>query len=71
MFRTMSLPAPCSSEIESGSIDGNTITFMVVRGFGDRVFEMEYRGTVEGYSITGTLTTMRGETEFTMTRVAT
>ena len=60
--------------ISSGSVEGNVVTFSVVRGggnrgTGNRSMEMTYTGTVEGNSITGTMSTPRGEREFTMTRV--
>ena len=55
--------------ISSGSVEGNVITFTIVRGMGDRSMEMTYTGTLEGDTITGTMTTPRGEREFTMKRV--
>ena len=58
-------------EIQDGAVDGNTISFLVVRGRGDRSFEMEYSGTIDGDTITGVMSTMRGEMEFTMVRVET
>ncbi len=55
--------------INSGSVEGNTITFTIVRGRGDRSMELTYSGTLDGDTISGTMTTPRGEREFTMTRV--
>lgn len=55
--------------ISSGSVEGNVITFKVVRGMGNRNMETTYTGTLEGDTITGTMTTPRGEREFTMKRV--
>lgn len=45
---------------ENGSVEGNKITFTIVRGMGDRTFEMTYTGTVEGDTMTGTMTNPRG-----------
>jgi hypothetical protein len=55
--------------ISSGSVEGNVITFTVVRGMRNRSMEVTYTGTLEGDTITGTMTTPRGEREFTMKRV--
>ncbi len=60
--------------ISAGSVDGNVVTFTVVRGggnrgMGNRSMEMTYTGTVEGDTITGTMNTPRGEREFTMKRM--
>jgi hypothetical protein len=55
--------------ISSGSVDGNVITFKIVRGMGDRSMEMTYTGTLDGDTIIGSMSTPRGEREFTMKRV--
>jgi hypothetical protein len=55
--------------ISSGSVEGNVITFTVVRGTRNRSMEITYTGTLEGDTITGTMTTPRGDREFTMKRV--
>jgi len=55
--------------ISSGSVEGNEITFTVVRGMGDRSQEFTYKGTVDGDTISGSTSTPRGEREFTMRRV--
>ena len=60
-----------AAEIESGTVDGNSVSFVIVRSFVDRVFETQYDGTVDGDTITGTSTSRRGETPFTMTRITT
>jgi hypothetical protein len=52
-----------------GSVEGNTITFTIVRSMGERIMEMTYKGTVEGDTITGTMTTPRGEMPWTAKRV--
>lgn len=57
-----------STPISSGSVDGTVVTFTIMRGRGDRSFEMTYAGTVDGDTITGTMSTPMGEREFTMTR---
>lgn len=58
-----------SSPISSGSVEGNVVTFTSVRGMGNRRMEMTYTGTFEGDTITGSMSTPRGEREFTMKRV--
>lgn len=58
-----------SAPIHSGSVEGNEVTFKVVRGRGSRGFEMTYTGVVDGDTITGSMSTRRGEREFTMRRV--
>lgn len=58
-----------STPISSGSVEGNVITFKVVRGMGDRSMELTYTGTLDGDTITGSVSTPRGEREFTMRRV--
>jgi len=55
--------------INSGSVDGNVVTFTIVRGMGERSMEMTYTGTLDGDTITGSMSTPRGEREFTMKRV--
>ena len=62
---------PGAFDIEDGMIDGDTITFVIVRSFGDRSMTMEYVGTVDGDAITGTMSTPRGEMEFSAVRVET
>ena len=59
------------SPISSGSVEGNVVTITIVRGtgMGDRSMEMTYTGTLEGDTITGSMSTPRGEREFTMKRV--
>ena len=58
-----------SLPFEGGSVEDNTITFTIVRSMGERTMEMTYSGTVEGDTITGTMTTPRGETPWTAKRV--
>ena len=57
------------SPINSGSVEGNVVTFTIVRGMGDRSTEMTYTGTLDGDTITGSMSTPRGDREFTMKRV--
>jgi len=40
--------APAPAEISEGKIDGNTITFKVVREFNGNQFVTSYKGTVDG-----------------------
>jgi hypothetical protein len=56
-------------EIQSGSVEGNKITFTMVLTMGERTVEMTYSGTVEGDTITGTMQTPRGEVPWTAKRV--
>ena len=58
-----------STSISSGTVDGNVITFSVVRNMGNRTRELTYTGTVDGDTITGRMSTPRGEREFTLKRV--
>lgn len=62
---------PPSFDIEDGAIDGDTVTFSIVRSFGERSFTAEYTGTVDGDTITGTMKTMRGESPWSAVRVET
>ena len=49
-----------STPIASGSVEGNRITFTVVRSMGERSVETTYTGTVEGGTISGTMSNPRG-----------
>lgn len=56
-------------EIQEGKIEGNVLTFKLVLGMGDRSFEIAYTCTIEGDTMTGTSSGMRGgETPFTAKR---
>jgi len=52
-------------EITDGKIEGNQISFSIAMGMGERSFTFSYAGTVEGDTMEGTMTTMRGENPFT------
>lgn len=59
-----------STPISSGLVEGNVVTFSLVRSRGNsQTMEFKYTGTVDGDTITGSMTTPRGAREFTMTRV--
>jgi hypothetical protein len=58
-----------TSPINDGSVEGNVITFSVVRAMGNRTRELTYTGTVDGDTITGRMSTPRGDRDFTMRRV--
>ncbi len=58
-----------SMPFEGGSVEGNTITFEIVRSMGERTMEMALIVQVAGDTITGTMTTPRGETPWTAKRV--
>ena len=55
-------------EITDGKIDGNTITFSMAMGMGERSMSFAFTGTVTGDAMEGTMTTPRGETPFTGVR---
>ncbi len=63
---------PMRMDIESGSVDGNTITFRVVRQMRGRAMEMEFTGTLDGDTMSGTVRGMfgGGETEWTTVRAS-
>lgn len=44
------------SELDTFKIEENKITFKMTRSFGDRTFEMEFKGTIEGDKLTGEMT---------------
>ena len=52
-------------EITDGKVDGNTITFSLAMGMGERSMSFTFSGTVDGDTMEGTMTTMRGENPFT------
>jgi len=58
-----------TTPINSGSVEGNVVTFKLVRGVGERSMEVTYTGTLDGDTITGSMTTPVGDREFTMKRV--
>jgi hypothetical protein len=45
------------SELEKIIVEDNKISFKMSRTFGDRTFEMEFKGTLEGDKLTGEMTT--------------
>jgi hypothetical protein len=49
-----SMETPRGSVEFEGTVEGNTISFTIVRtGMGDRTFQMTYTGTVEGDTVAG------------------
>ena len=52
-------------EITDGKIEGNTITFSMAMGRGERSMSFTFSGTVDGDTMEGTMTTPRGESPFT------
>ena len=58
-----------TTEFENGTVEGNHITFTIVRSGQGRTFEMAYTGTVEGDTITGVMNTPRGEQPWTAKKV--
>ncbi len=44
------------SELEKFTVEDNKISFKMSRTFGDRTFEMEFKGTLEGDKLTGEMT---------------
>lgn len=54
------------------TIEGNQFSFVLVRGRGERTFRMQFTGTVDGDTASGTMTNPRGgEIAWTATRPAT
>lgn len=49
------------TDISDGKIDGNNISFSVVREFNGNQFKQNYKGTVEGDTIHFTVTTEGGQ----------
>jgi hypothetical protein len=47
--------------IKDLKLEGDTVTFGIDMGFGDRAFQMDFKGTLQGDSLTGTFTSPRGE----------
>ena len=52
-------------EITDGQIDGDKITFSLAMGRGERSMSFTFAGTVDGDTMEGTMSTMRGENPFT------
>ena len=55
-------------EIKDGKVDGNSFTFTVSFGMGERTFTQTYKGTITGDAMEGTVSNPRGETPFKGTR---
>ncbi|MBN1807315.1 MAG: hypothetical protein JW837_18865 [Sedimentisphaerales bacterium] len=49
--------------IQNLKLEGDKVSFIVERGFGDRVFREEFKGKLDGKSLTGQFVSDRGETE--------
>ena len=47
--------------IEKVNLDGDKVSFKIVQEFGQRRFEINFEGKLEGQKLTGELTTFRGE----------
>lgn len=59
-----------SMPIQTGSVEGDKVSFTVQFSMGERRFEMVYKGTVEGETAKGTFLTPRGdEVEWTAKRM--
>lgn len=52
-------------EITDGKVEGNTISFTMAMGMGERSMSFTFIGTVTGDAMEGTMTTPRGEAPFT------
>lgn len=52
-------------EITDGKVEGNSITFSLAMGMGQRSMTFTFKGTVTGDTMEGTMTTARGENPFT------
>lgn len=51
-----------ADDLDTITVDGNKVSFKMTRTFGDRSFEMEFKGTVEGDKLTGEMTNSFSET---------
>ncbi len=51
-------------EITDGKVEGNTITFSMTMGMGQRSMSFKFTGTVDGNNMEGTMETPRGENPF-------
>ena len=47
--------------VKNLKLEGDTVTFSIDMGFGDRAFQMDFKGTLQGESLTGQFTSPRGE----------
>ena len=55
--------------VEKVNLEGDRVSFKIVRQFGDRSFEMDFAGKVAESKLTGELTTSRGSQKVTGTKV--
>ena len=58
-----------STPIDKIVLDGDKVSFKIVLKFGDREFEMKFAGKLEKEKLTGELTTSRGSSKITGTKV--
>ncbi len=49
--------------IKDLKLEGGQVTFIIEMGFGDRTFKMDFKGKLDGKSLTGQLVSERGTTE--------
>ncbi|MFZ2148131.1 MAG: hypothetical protein WAV28_13005 [Sedimentisphaerales bacterium] len=49
--------------IKDLKLEGNEVTFVLEMGFGDQTFKMDFKGKLDGKSLTGQLNSERGTTE--------
>jgi hypothetical protein len=56
--------------IEKVTLDGNTVTFMIVSQFGQRRFEMNFEGKIDGPSLTGQLKMFWGDQDITGSKIS-
>ncbi len=49
--------------IKDLKLEGGQVTFIIEMGFGDRTFKMDFKGKLDGKSLTGQLISERGTTE--------
>ncbi len=54
---------PMENPVSDLKVDGNQVSFKMTFMRGDQGFDMEFKGTLEGDTLTGTMTTPRGERE--------
>jgi hypothetical protein len=56
--------------IKDLKLEGNQVTFAVEMGFGDRTFRLDFKGTLEGDTLKGQMTSSRGTSEITGKKMA-
>ncbi len=61
---------PDATPVEKVTVEGDKLSFKIVRKFGDRTFEVTFEGTVSDSKLTGQVTTAMGTQKVTGTKEA-